>query len=246
MPAPELNLLEVFDALKSIDDSAITMAFRKISYSDFLESTYWRSVSLWVKKRDGSRCKVCDRHKFLQAHHRNYSMPRGSEHLHLDDLTTLCGPCHSLFHNKEKAPAAGLTKGQQKAKRKIERQARAAKRKLKRHEIEQQSQTAIPEHGKIILTKELIDACKTKGSFSAVAMMALSPHDLKKGWTTRLLGTAISRENYERALAGRERTHKFIREETAAIRRKANEQQEKSDQPIISQPSEPDQLNRQL
>jgi 5-methylcytosine-specific restriction endonuclease McrA len=70
-------------------------------YHDYLESPYWKEVAKAVKERAGYRCQVCNSANQLTAHHRTY-MNKGNEMEHLDDLTCLCWPCHSLFHEKSK------------------------------------------------------------------------------------------------------------------------------------------------
>jgi hypothetical protein len=74
-----------------------------MSYSDYLETPYWRQVSAAVKERAGFRCQICNSPHDLRAHHRDYRH-RGRELEHLDDLTCLCNNCHSLFHRKLPAP----------------------------------------------------------------------------------------------------------------------------------------------
>lgn len=70
---------------------------REMPYADFLKTGYWKWVAWEVKRRDGFRCRVCNRSNDIAAHHRTYKN-HGNEHLHLDDLTTLCEPCHSRHH----------------------------------------------------------------------------------------------------------------------------------------------------
>lgn len=58
----------------------------------------------------------------------------------------------------------------------------------------------------IRLTLPLINACRTaKGGFTGATVRAfgLVWADIERGWVRRLIGTYISRSNYEQALAGR-------------------------------------------
>ena len=60
----------------------------------------------------------------------------------------------------------------------------------------------------VVLTEELIERCRTDaGGFTGATIVALGMNlsDLrgKKGWTFRLRGTVITRDQYERAVAGR-------------------------------------------
>ena len=68
---------------------------------DHLESPYWRAVRKIVKQRDGEKCVLCNKADNLVVHHRTYAHVF-HEMEHLGDLTTLCRPCHELFH-REKA-----------------------------------------------------------------------------------------------------------------------------------------------
>ena len=76
-----------------------------MSYSDYLETPYWRQVSAAVKERAGFRCQICNSPHDLRAHHRDYRH-RGREMEHLDDLTCLCHRCHCLFHGRLPTPPA--------------------------------------------------------------------------------------------------------------------------------------------
>lgn len=66
-------------------------------YQDFLASDYWQSVRQQVLARDSHRCQSCDTTRRLQVHHKTYEN-HGEEHLHLEDLVTLCSDCHQAVH----------------------------------------------------------------------------------------------------------------------------------------------------
>ena len=68
------------------------------SYSLYLSSPYWASVSEAVKRRANFRCQLCNSAQDLQAHHRTYEH-KGREMEFLEDLTCLCCHCHGLFHS---------------------------------------------------------------------------------------------------------------------------------------------------
>lgn len=70
-------------------------------YSEYLATERWRVISDKVKRRDGYRCRLCNSEENLQAHHRTY-VHKGDEENHLGDLTTLCGDCHTAFHEWRK------------------------------------------------------------------------------------------------------------------------------------------------
>lgn len=73
---------------------------KKVSsgYSLFLKSKYWKKVRKTVLTRDGFMCRKCGYKKKLQVHHLSYEH-HNYEHLHLDDLITLCKKCHESLHN---------------------------------------------------------------------------------------------------------------------------------------------------
>lgn len=66
-------------------------------YSEFLISDYWYQVRNIIIKRDKSRCKICLSSEKLQVHHTTYKN-HFKEHLHLEDLITLCSKCHTDHH----------------------------------------------------------------------------------------------------------------------------------------------------
>lgn len=77
---------------------------KRNAYAVFLRSAYWKDVRKKVLQRDNYTCTTCGRHKRLQVHHLTYEHHE-YEHLHLEDLTTLCNNCHQLVHkikNKSK------------------------------------------------------------------------------------------------------------------------------------------------
>lgn len=66
-------------------------------YADFLRTDYWKQVAQQVKARDSFKCRICNSPRTLDVHHRSYQH-RGWDHLHMDDLTTLCRNCHHRHH----------------------------------------------------------------------------------------------------------------------------------------------------
>lgn len=70
-----------------------------MTYKDFLQTAYWRSISSFVKHNHGNRCATCGSSKFLTVHHKTYEH-RGEEFFYLNDLTCLCYHCHNKFHGK--------------------------------------------------------------------------------------------------------------------------------------------------
>lgn len=74
---------------------------KREGYRHYLETERWKAISEKIKRRDGYRCRLCNSEENLQAHHRTYAH-KGDEENHLGDLTTLCGDCHTAFHEWRK------------------------------------------------------------------------------------------------------------------------------------------------
>lgn len=77
-----------------------------MKYSDYLKTDEWDELRRRTKERDGYRCILCNSSEQLQVHHRTYERV-GSESI--DDLSTICDPCHDLFTaaTKVKKPPIG-------------------------------------------------------------------------------------------------------------------------------------------
>ena len=73
---------------------------KKEAYLEFLKSDYWKEVRELILKRDDRKCIHCSGTKILQVHHKTYKN-HGEEHLHLDDLITLCRACHKKIHKRK-------------------------------------------------------------------------------------------------------------------------------------------------
>ena len=69
----------------------------KRDYKKYLQSSRWKKLSYYVKKRAGFRCQVCGGGGPLNAHHRSYKRlgMRGEE----NDLIAVCERCHALIHS---------------------------------------------------------------------------------------------------------------------------------------------------
>lgn len=68
-----------------------------MDYRDFLNTLYWRGVSLLVKERAGNRCELCGATRNLVTHHLHY-LNHGDEIHHPEDLQCLCKDCHERLH----------------------------------------------------------------------------------------------------------------------------------------------------
>jgi len=73
---------------------------RSLTYPDFLQTVYWKSIAKHVKHKADYKCSLCARSRCtLNVHHRDYNF-RGIEILHLKELICLCEYCHNKFHEK--------------------------------------------------------------------------------------------------------------------------------------------------
>jgi DNA-binding transcriptional ArsR family regulator len=68
-------------------------------YLEYLGSPEWAVLRRAVLRRDGYACRVCNSKAQLDAHHRTYQR---FGHEYLADLTTLCRPCHDVFHEAKR------------------------------------------------------------------------------------------------------------------------------------------------
>jgi hypothetical protein len=78
---------------------------RKELYAAYLETDTWKKIRGIAVRRDDNRCRVCNSARYIQVHHRKYPSVLGTEST--EDLITLCGKCHELFHKgngKAKSP----------------------------------------------------------------------------------------------------------------------------------------------
>jgi hypothetical protein len=91
---------------QQLDWPVVQNLIRSLPYEDwFLRTLYWKIVADKVKERDNFTCQVCGRRRGLEAHHVTRTQDGsyvflGSEHLHLDDLRTLCAVCHRVEHGQ--------------------------------------------------------------------------------------------------------------------------------------------------
>jgi hypothetical protein len=72
-----------------------------VAYQDYLASEAWRARRRIMLKRSFHKCQVCGASDQLQIHHRTYDR-LGNERP--EDLTVLCGSCHTLFHQHRGMP----------------------------------------------------------------------------------------------------------------------------------------------
>lgn len=72
---------------------------QRARYAAYRRSPEWRAIRMEALGRDGFACAVCgattDRAR-IEVHHRTYER---FGHEDVDDLLTLCQPCHAKVHN---------------------------------------------------------------------------------------------------------------------------------------------------
>jgi len=78
----------------------ISERIRLMSYNDFLNTPYWKAISVY-KKIKARRCEICGSKFELHTHHKTYEN-HGYEILHLEDLQVICGRCHFALHKGDK------------------------------------------------------------------------------------------------------------------------------------------------
>lgn len=184
------NPFSIFEGLTRLDQEMLAHTLKHLSYQEFLASAYWFSVSTVAKARAQMRCQICNSADSISVHHRTYDN-HGYEHLHMSDLVVLCSNCHGLFHGSIAQPMTRITYSKRK---------RPAHRWVKPHEP-----VYIPDDDVFLLSRELIDACRANGAFTNATLRALRMTRAKmtNGWVSRLIGTTISREQYQQAVEGK-------------------------------------------
>jgi hypothetical protein len=85
---------------QNVNHREIKIELKKLCYTDFLLTWYWRTISNFLRKRD-KKCKLCDSTENLLVHHKTY-LHHGDELHHLNDLIVLCDKCHKKIHTKRK------------------------------------------------------------------------------------------------------------------------------------------------
>jgi 5-methylcytosine-specific restriction endonuclease McrA len=73
----------------------------EVHYARYLRSEPWAKKRRLVLARDGYQCQKCQSGRDLHVHHKTYER-LGREKL--QDLLTLCEPCHMRHHNRESGP----------------------------------------------------------------------------------------------------------------------------------------------
>lgn len=75
----------------------ITQHIKNMDYKSFLQTPYWKTVSLKRKAQCDFKCQLCDSNKDLETHHTTYEI-KGEEIFNMKKLTVLCHACHEKHH----------------------------------------------------------------------------------------------------------------------------------------------------
>lgn len=68
---------------------------RKMPYSEYLETEWWKKLRTWVLIFWNHRCAICNSKERVEVHHRTYER-RGEELI--NDCIVLCHKCHENVH----------------------------------------------------------------------------------------------------------------------------------------------------
>jgi len=71
---------------------------KQLDYQDFLQTPYWKAITVKKMKDAKFRCQLCDNQGKLYTHHRNYKI-HGKEIHNMNDLIVLCQGCHEKHHD---------------------------------------------------------------------------------------------------------------------------------------------------
>ena len=84
-------------SMEGVDHKNLKRGLKSLPYDVFLSTAYWRTLRVVILVRDGFTCakKTCGATDELDIHHKSYKH-HGEEHLHPEDLETLCGWHHGL------------------------------------------------------------------------------------------------------------------------------------------------------
>jgi hypothetical protein len=183
---------------------------QKSSYSDWLNTDEWRDIATRAYARDGFRCRICNSPDNLHAHHRTYAH-RGNELHHLEDLTTLCGRCHKLYHHIKRANEGNVRLVEPQKPKEIPKFIpRHLRPKPKLDPALERKRRGYCERTKTWVLNELSmePLCFNRRRFKQVlTALGFSKHLCKKrNWKKKLYGLVVTEEKYENALAEAKKT----------------------------------------
>ena len=83
-------------------EQLIEAKIHTLTYDEFLQTLYWKSIAAFKRKQMRYRCEICGSTKKLNVHHKTYII-HGVEHdseVIEKDLMLICEKCHNNIHNK--------------------------------------------------------------------------------------------------------------------------------------------------
>lgn len=185
----------------------------QMTYSEKLKDPRWQKLRLEIMQLDNFQCQHChSTTKTLNIHHVLYKRGAMPWEYEPSLLVTLCETCHEQVKwLKEKfalivggaigpdIKACGICNALAFIKRFVEN--------LKSQESTPALTKCDDEPGLVVtITRELLEACRTEnGGFTGATVNALglTKATMTKGWAKRLIGSSITKEQYERALEGK-------------------------------------------
>jgi len=98
-PSKKWGLINVVDD-KLYDLEKIASYIKSMSYLNFLNTPYWKTIAQHVKWQSGFTCVLCEAENKLAAHHKTYEH-HGMEHIYWKtDLLCICTNCHEQHHKR--------------------------------------------------------------------------------------------------------------------------------------------------
>lgn len=82
-------------------NSLIDEKIQYLTYSEFLQTLYWKSIAAFKRKQMNYKCELCGGTKDLNVHHKTYEN-HGMEHnsqVIKNDLMLVCEECHRGIHS---------------------------------------------------------------------------------------------------------------------------------------------------
>lgn len=90
------NRMSILQELTNNYKEEIATKIKLMSYQEFLQTPYWKTISLY-KKITEKKCELCGSEFNLRTHHKTYKH-HGYELLYLNELQVLCEKCHQKKH----------------------------------------------------------------------------------------------------------------------------------------------------
>ncbi len=100
-PGERVSFESIWHEYTLVDKAQVVCAAKKLEYSEFLQTIYWKVIADHVRREHGYLCAVCPSEDRLEVHHRRGYHNHGREiEVWKDELIPLCKSCHAKYHNK--------------------------------------------------------------------------------------------------------------------------------------------------